>query len=91
MSDPHPHPPPQPDTPEEAAFNRQQFQDAKNLGQITCDCGTTVPLRFAYRCYYCDGYFCIDCAAEHFGMTRAEWQEKQREEEREGAGETNSS
>ncbi len=63
------------DTPEDEVFIRWQWQDAK-LGRMTCECGHQMPLRFAYRCYFCHAYFCSDCAPVHFGKTRAEWQAK---------------
>ena len=56
-------------TDEERTFIAGQFKQAKN-NSVTCECGTTLPVRFAFRCYYCGGYFCATCAAEHFGESR---------------------
>lgn len=33
---------------------------------ITCPCGTTLPLREAFRCLYCEVYWCPSCAEDHF-------------------------
>lgn len=55
-----------------------QFQEAKT-GKVTCRCGITIPLRFAFRCLYCGEYFCTSCAEEHFGMTREEYKARRRE------------
>ena len=51
----------------------RQFRQAIREIKITCVCGFTVPLRFAYRCLYCGEYFCVDCAGVHFGASRHEY------------------
>lgn len=35
-------------------------------------CGKQISIEYAYRCYYCGFYFCEQCAAAHFGASRAE-------------------
>ncbi len=40
---------------------------------VTCRCGNHMPLRFAYKCYYCGEYLCDACAAVHFGKTREQY------------------
>ena len=51
----------------------KQFREAVDTDSITCECGRSIPLRFAYRCLYCGCYFCQRCAEEHFGKTRAQY------------------
>ena len=46
----------------------------KGTPSVTCICGRKIPLRFAYKCLYCDVFFCGDCAEEHFGKTREQYQ-----------------
>lgn len=39
---------------------------------IVCPCGDRIRLIDAYRCLYCDGYFCLKCMEEHLGKTQLE-------------------
>jgi hypothetical protein len=48
-------------------------RDNAHTAFVTCGCGRRIPLRFAYRCYYCFEYFCEDCAAIHYGKTREQY------------------
>lgn len=44
-----------------------QFNEAKgNNPKITCSCGWKGPVRFAYKCYFCNKFFCVQCAPLHF-------------------------
>lgn len=40
-------------------------QDARGI-TVTCPCGASGPVTGAYRCLYCDVWFCPDCADAHF-------------------------
>jgi predicted nucleic acid binding AN1-type Zn finger protein len=58
-------------------FARRQFNQAKGIRpHVTCKCGQTMPLRFAYKCLYCGEYFCQSCAEEHFGKTLEEYRKE---------------
>lgn len=37
---------------------------------ITCLCGKSVPIMFAYRCYECGAFWCPKCAAVHFDNSK---------------------
>lgn len=37
------------------------------IPDVTCPCGTTLPLKEAFRCLYCEIFFCPPCAETHFG------------------------
>lgn len=52
---------------------RKQFDRAIKEIKITCGCGFTLPLRFTYKCLYCDEWYCKECAEIHFGKTREEY------------------
>lgn len=63
---------------DKAAFVAKQFKEAmyhegEAVQKVTCGCGLTMPLRFAYRCLYCGEYYCMACAERHFGKTREEY------------------
>ena len=34
---------------------------------VMCPCGSEVPLKMAFRCWFCGITFCDKCAARHFG------------------------
>ena len=51
---------------------RRQFDQAKG-NAVSCECGMTMPLRFAYRCLYCGVFFCQACAEIHFGKSRKQY------------------
>lgn len=56
---------------------QKQFKQAKGDNpKITCACGFTVPVRFSYRCYYCDQFFCYECAKLHFGKSREQYKKE---------------
>lgn len=48
---------------------KAQFKELMCQGHamVTCGCGRTVPVRFAYRCFFCGIWFCRPCAEAHFG------------------------
>jgi hypothetical protein len=48
---------------------QRQFRELMNgnSANVTCGCGRTLPVRFAYRCYFCGLWFCPGCARLHFG------------------------
>lgn len=52
---------------------RQHREDKGEQPKITCGCGLKAPIRFLFKCLYCECYFCLDCAEVHFGKTRAEY------------------
>jgi hypothetical protein len=54
----------------ENPFAKKQLGQAKGpQPMMTCSCGAQMPLRFAYKCLYCDEYFCKDCMEQHLGQT----------------------
>jgi hypothetical protein len=60
--------------PETRELRERQHREA--LGgqpKVTCPCGLSAPLRFLFKCLYCECYFCQECAEVHFGKTRAEY------------------
>ena len=46
----------------------------RHVAKVRCSCGKLIHVKDAYRCYYCDKYFCEVCAPEHFGMTREQYE-----------------
>jgi len=34
---------------------------------VTCPCGTRRNVRDMFQCFYCEVWFCQDCAEDHFG------------------------
>jgi hypothetical protein len=56
-----------------AQFKEAKYQDGKSVQEVTCGCGVTMPLRFAYRCLYCGEFYCQTCAEAHFGKTREQY------------------
>lgn len=37
-----------------------------------CRCGKIMNISSAYRCLYCEEFFCLECAEKHFGKTKQE-------------------
>lgn len=54
-------------------FREAMYQPGKTVQEVTCGCGLTMPLRFAFKCLYCGEFYCQVCAEHHFGKTRAQW------------------
>ena len=59
------------------AQKRQHIQDQlkplmpmKTQPKITCLCGKTVPVMYAYRCYFCGAFWCPKCAGKHFDQAK---------------------
>lgn len=48
---------------------RRQFTELHEQPDVfvTCDCGHRLPVKHAYRCYFCGIWFCAKCAEDHFG------------------------
>ena len=42
------------------------------MATITCGCGSIRSLVNMYKCLYCNEYYCVSCAQEHFGKTVAQ-------------------
>ena len=61
---------------EHVAFVKRQAMEIFTEGSITCFCGDEISLLEAYKCLYCDGWFCEPCAEEHFGKTVKEYLEE---------------
>jgi len=51
--------------------DRQHREDKGEQPKVTCGCGLCAPIRFLFKCLYCECYFCLECAEVHFGKTRA--------------------
>lgn len=66
-------------------FREAMFHEGQSVQEVTCECGCSMPLRFAYRCLYCGQFYCLVCAEIHFGMTRKEWLEKKENQNDSGA------
>lgn len=47
------------------AAQHDQLRDA-DAPDVTCPCGDDVDLTRAFRCFYCEVWFCPSCAEEHF-------------------------
>ena len=69
--------------PSEAVIERlskivRQQTLAQQRGIVDClDCQLTLAISIsAYRCLYCEGWFCVSCAERHFGKTRLEFYEQ---------------
>lgn len=41
--------------------------------KVRCPCLKNVLLKYAYRCLYCEIFYCKECAEQHFGKTVAEY------------------
>ena len=54
-------------------FREAMYQEGKTVQEVTCGCGLTMPLRFAYKCLYCGEFYCQSCAEQHFGKTREQY------------------
>lgn len=54
-------------------FREALYQEGKIVQEVTCRCGLTMPLRFAYRCLYCGEFYCMKCAEIHFGKSRQQY------------------
>ena len=46
---------------------KAQFRELMGPSRVTCGCGRSIPVRFAYRCFFCGIWFCRTCAEAHFG------------------------
>lgn len=48
-----------------------QLQEARqaNRVQVTCPCGCTIAINYAFRCLSCGLWFCRPCAMRHMGAT----------------------
>lgn len=64
-------------------FLKQQIQETVDqsmanvpvrLAIITCPCGWKRSIVFMYKCLYCNLWFCVNCAEEHFGKTIKQYQ-----------------
>lgn len=51
-----------------------QMREAWKYSRVTCGCGITIKLVFAFRCLYCGEFYCGKCAEIHFGKTRAQYE-----------------
>jgi hypothetical protein len=54
-------------------FREASYHEGEWLQQVTCSCGFKMPLRFAYKCLYCNEFYCGTCAEMHFGKTRKQY------------------
>jgi hypothetical protein len=73
-------------TAEQIAHSQQRFLDYQEEQKVParviavrCPCLKLVRLRHAYRCLYCDIFFCKECAEQHFGKTVEEYKQERSE------------
>lgn len=67
---------------ESADVARSQFSEAKGPTKVTCaECSACVPIRFLFRCLYCDLWFCEICAEEHFGESLESYRKRRERRE----------
>jgi hypothetical protein len=59
---------------EQIEYCERKHREAGLPIMVRCFCGKNVLLKEAYKCYYCEEYFCEDCAAIHFGKTREQYE-----------------
>lgn len=54
---------------------KRQYQQLLAAGamdvRVTCPCGVTIAVAYAYKCLYCGLWFCRACAARHFSHSGA--------------------
>lgn len=55
------------------AFVFAQIKQAAANEPVSCYCGACGPAYKLFRCVYCGEFYCLTCAEEHFGKTRAEY------------------
>lgn len=67
---------------ENRAMLRTQLQQAKGeQPNVVCaSCGHAIPLRFLYKCLYCELWFCQRCMEIHLGKTKDEYRAEHPEE-----------
>jgi hypothetical protein len=66
-----------PTDPATIALRDKQWHEAKGAQpRVTCGCGLRAPIRFLFKCLYCECFFCDKCAEVHFGETRAEYRRR---------------
>jgi hypothetical protein len=48
-------------------LRRQMTEAVRCVGEVTCECGSSLPIHCMYKCLYCGRWFCRICAHNHFG------------------------
>lgn len=56
-------------------------------GTVRCACKQSFLINEVWRCFFCDVWYCNECAEEHFGMTKEQWREQKEDEEKRDAPE----
>lgn len=67
------------DTKAEAVHNGERIPVLRTIGEqtkelhgiersVTCPCGSRRNVRSMFQCYYCEVWFCKECAGEHFNQ-----------------------
>lgn len=59
----------------------QGTQPSRLSGEGHKKCSRLVRLMFAYKCLYCDFWFCKSCAGIHFGKTKEQHNKEMAEKE----------
>ncbi|MDR1631220.1 MAG: hypothetical protein LBS36_13565 [Oscillospiraceae bacterium] len=59
-----------------------------HMARVRCACGKNMLLKDAYKCYYCDEYLCVVCAADHFGKTKEQYANEKIKATQAGEGES---
>lgn len=59
----------------QARFIKEQEDNGTpaNVLSVRCPCLKLVRVKHAYRCLYCNIFFCKECAEKHFGQTVEEY------------------
>lgn len=53
---------------ERRAGLKAQLLEVLQHGRVTCECGESIAVMHAYKCFYCGFWFCPACARLHFAI-----------------------
>lgn len=53
---------------ERRAGLKAQLLEVLQHGRVTCECGESIAVMHAYKCFYCGFWFCPACARIHFAI-----------------------
>ena len=63
------------------AFVRKQTEQVMDKGRpfVRCGCLRKLQMYQAYKCLYCEEWYCRECAEVHFGKTVEEHQKERKD------------